>query len=299
MKKPSALEKLISLKDTGASQVVLVLDEIYQSYYGLYQAILRNALELENEVLMICAESSPVLFESYSSRVKAITCRSFDRALDIIASRKASVVIIDNLEYLLVKSQVDFVNSFQLMCGISHQIIAGVHSDTCDLWKLDTAVELSSTVVRVKHLQRFINMQPDLQFLKFQNKTDYDSSLVNTDNQSKSFLVEYESKKSDAKYVKEATILDLSTSAPRFTSLKAFLAQDSKDAETVSPQTQVEALATFSVSLTSEQELSRSKVALPYMRAQNAKTKQAMQITYVPDEADDFDDEDPDADLEI
>lgn len=53
----------------------------------------------------------------------------------------------------------------------------------------------------------------------------------------------------------------------------------------------------FNLSLTDDQKKARADVQLPYLKAQE--TEQKAVITYHPDEADDFDEEDPDDDLDI
>ncbi|KZW03383.1 hypothetical protein EXIGLDRAFT_725824 [Exidia glandulosa HHB12029] len=55
----------------------------------------------------------------------------------------------------------------------------------------------------------------------------------------------------------------------------------------------------FNLSLTSEQQEARSRVVLPYAHTGQSKPPGAGEIIYEPDSADDFDDEDPDDDLEL
>ncbi len=55
----------------------------------------------------------------------------------------------------------------------------------------------------------------------------------------------------------------------------------------------------FNLSLTEEQKQARSNVVLPYMKAQVSTMGTGGTIFYEPDAADDYDDEDPDADLDI
>ena len=54
---------------------------------------------------------------------------------------------------------------------------------------------------------------------------------------------------------------------------------------------------TFSLGVNAQQRDSRAEVKLPFMAAQEL--KKAPTIVYMPDQADDYDDEDPDADLEF
>uniref|UniRef100_A0A0B7B186 Elongator complex protein 5 n=1 Tax=Arion vulgaris TaxID=1028688 RepID=A0A0B7B186_9EUPU len=56
----------------------------------------------------------------------------------------------------------------------------------------------------------------------------------------------------------------------------------------------------FSLSLTDSEKDERSKVKLPYLKDQTGDTELSSgQIFYQPDSVDDFDDEDPDDDLNI
>lgn len=70
---------------------------------------------------------------------------------------------------------------------------------------------------------------------------------------------------------------------------------DAAQSENVNP---IELLP-FNLTLTSEQQNARSNVQLPYMKAQETSNAGQPQIFYEPDDADDFDDEDPDADLDL
>jgi hypothetical protein len=55
----------------------------------------------------------------------------------------------------------------------------------------------------------------------------------------------------------------------------------------------------FNIKVSESQKRSRSAVKLPYVVAQQQQSKPSPTIMYVPDQADDYDDEDPDADLDF
>ena len=60
---------------------------------------------------------------------------------------------------------------------------------------------------------------------------------------------------------------------------------------------------TFNLSLTEREKEDRSKASLPYVKSEEQKaqllSKGTGKIFYTPDEADDYDDSDPDDDLDI
>ena len=65
------------------------------------------------------------------------------------------------------------------------------------------------------------------------------------------------------------------------------------------PQPDPAANLTFDLRLTTKEKRDRANVVLPYAQVGVSSSKGAGQIFYQPDEADDFDESDPDDDLDI
>ena len=63
----------------------------------------------------------------------------------------------------------------------------------------------------------------------------------------------------------------------------------------------MDGIASFRATMTEEQRLERNKIDLPYLKAQHTgpTSPGTSRILYHPDEGDDYDAEDPDADLDI
>lgn len=113
--------------------------------------------------------------------------------------------------------------------------------------------------------------------------------------------------KNSGKLYKEYSLLSIAQDgeiqlrAPHIVFKHLFSASQSDDNNNIEGKsnTSEQPSSSFNLKTSHDQKQQKSSVNLPFMAAQNTEPKKPSSIIYVPDLDDDFDDEDPDADLEF
>jgi hypothetical protein len=290
----------------------LLEDELFQSYNN----VLQHLCSLERDVIFIATEYVPCALCDRVSVIDLVGA-NFDEVskvfMDSLEQSKDAILVVQNLGvHLYSKSTKELARfldtirkALQEKPGVS--VVMGIHIDTVeDPGALKFIESYFDVACRVKNLQRFLDSHSGFQYVDFVSKEKRNENIVDPLDNAAIFLCEFEVCKMDAKYVREDIIVttdengyintsNLSTLTDYFQAEKAKKAQKKEE-----PKHEV----TFNVSINEQQAKDREGVILPYMRTQDEGSEKKsnvanMAIHYVPDADDDFDDEDPDADLEI
>jgi hypothetical protein len=168
-------------------------------------------------------------------------------------------------------------------CGNS--IVFGFHFDNENTLKILKSV--SKSILKVESLQRFFNSQTSFEYLKL--KREYSGGLIDVFDYDGTFFLSVHSKQ-NGKIIKENFVVD-----GHLIPLEEYLKSRTKASTGENFDKCTNDLSsittTFNLSLTDSQKEKKNKVVLPYT--------EAAQILYQYDDGDDFDEEDPDEDLEI
>ena len=175
-------------------------------------------------------------------------------------------------------------------------------------------VYIANVQIGVYNRQRYVNSRMEHQYLALHSKEEPSGICDVIDDQSDSCVLTVRSKTQSGKIIDEVILLTGLTiqvvtfgnsGIVRFSDALLVSAPNNAGA-TATPESALEVSmfvlsdiedlgVSFNLNLTDNQREARSNVQLPYMQAQ----KQPAVIFYAPDDADDFDEEDPDSDLAI
>jgi hypothetical protein len=275
-----AFKKLVG----GNYYPILLVDQIYQSYNPLLRILTKSQNE---RVVYLCTESVPKI-EWPDIELIDMVGEPFDqiykKTLELITQQ--CFLIIQNLSmYENYVNSRAFLNLIHEIKTSKAKVVVSFHLDTIENEMTFSLLKTQfDTICRVLHLQRYIDSLVSFKFLEYQTKTKHSVDTLECGDNAPTYLCEFTLKRLDSKYSHELIVVADDT----LTDFNDYLKAAPK-------KSQIHEVS-FNVGITDKQEKDRKNVALPYLRAQN---ENVSVINYVPEFDDDFDDEDPDADLEI
>lgn len=279
-----------SAKREARSKVSLIIQKSSkQSALPLFTQMIRKASESGKTVRVY----SEMLFD-----IGVI--ESFDSLIEDGGS--ADYIFVDATSYLMCQGRdhhEKFTKWIVSLAKVNLHLVIWLISPLLDQHLVDRIRLMSEFEITVHNLQRFIDAKHDFRYIHLHSKYK-DYLFAPFDNDPLEFLVELESRKKSGKYQTECSriVYDNAWNIAKCETIDSFIT-DTSSATIQPPPSQPQHQVSFNLSLTKKQEESRSKVSLPFMQAKPSQTTSSPAIFYSLDDADDFDDEDPDADLEI
>jgi len=276
-----------------------------------------NGTELPPPKLLLIAGSvsargNGLLFATVSSRIN-----SGNKVHYVTTSVPTSNI--HNLENLGEKSNLELYNGFSDPCGWDEEEnVIHLTKPLNELFNFKSDIE--ENVIIIDKIDDFVNHQSELQLINSLNKLLKESSVCqviihcNMDILTESFLSAlcYISaaqvtliptvpcsckvlfKKNSGKLIKAHESFKL-TDKFVIQYIKAVEKTASSQVEITDTDAILAAQTTFNLTLTQDQKLAKSKLLLPHQRIQS----HGGHIHYTPDDADDWDEDDPDDDLDI
>lgn len=303
---PSPKEDSLDIKkilknDESNTSLILIQHQLTQSGYSLLRYIARSA----RNPIIICFEQSPEFYKKAIPSAEIIDCR-FSDEIPSLERDLGHTFFIDSLERYNNNRAI-------LSASKRYNIISLVKFSSKGLIQQLSSVQNTPRVTTINlhsvyNYEKVINeygLKPNApQFLgvlhELQQYQTIPAHLTNNDK----FVIEtlVRSAQKGTKLVRRS--LDLITvgmNDVEITNLEGVTQNlniqakaDEKKEETTPQPTNLG--LSFNLGLTNEQKAAREAVPLPYLQAQQ---EQAPIISYDPDSADDWDDEDPDDDLDL
>ena len=297
----SLLQKVCFSNELPYRLTLIEQQSIYQSSVPLFMNLLRRKRESILNSGRRIVLYAPLLTDRDDSESSGVEClSSFKQLMELNLSNNDIVVFADlSIDIMITEQQKPLID--WIIKHRQSQIVLNVFKNALTNKITSRIQQLAECLIKCHHLQRYIDARHDFKFLHFHSKTRLSSAINHLDNDPNArMLLELQVIRQSGKFTTEEAVISLVDGF--CVSLEDYLKSGSLANNHDEPEVVVAAShqVPFNLQLTKEQETARAKVNLPYMTSQAAESAPVHQtISYSMDDVDDFDDEDPDADLEI
>lgn len=228
-------------------------------------------------------------------------------------------LLIDSLAPLAMISQhrtYQLVKALESLTTDAIRLIVGFHSDIKYISKTglnmqDSLDRLASVIIRLESLKERTHFEAHAALTGFVPQDVFSYLTVTSNCVSKGGIAHIEWRKKSGKvtyesngFILDGEFLEVVPTSQLTGTVEETVDESQEDAMQLDPKMDPTANLSFNLSLTDEQRKQKEDLVLPYIKAQQFEVsmdeeKKTGLIYYDPDAADDFDDEDPDDDLDI
>jgi len=299
------LEEFCQLKDNG---IFLLSDTIQQSYLPLLKKVLQRADDIKLPTLCITTESPPSRLARKSITTETLSYHESwtqtqldvfkERTLAFLKKNNTSLVVIESINPILYRFSSKFLQFLNHLKNHfnSHRILLTYHADISDQRSDSFSNNISSCFLIHPALKRLSRVSIQVHPLKDINPLSLDEEpfLLQSAN-GKSMLCTIFKRKVNGRIVQNSSLFSYDSSSNSW-NIEIHDESNHRGPSDNQEPISTAQLATFNLNLSEEQRSAKANLILPYTEIQH---NESALITYHPDEADDFDEDDPDDDLLI
>ncbi|KAI8079706.1 Elongator complex protein 5 [Gilbertella persicaria] len=228
------------------------------------------------------------------------------------------LIVVDSVIPLAKISQhrtYQFVKTLESLTTDTNRLVLGYHSDIklaskSGLSLQDSLTRLASVIIKLEPLKERTHFETQSALTGFVPQDTFSYLTVTSNCTAKGGIAHVEWRKKSGKVLYESSGFLLNSrgylDVVPISQLTGVIESQPDESETVERDNKSDPTAnlSFNLSLTDEQRKVKENLVLPFMKAQQLEVstedeKKSSLIYYDPDAADDFDDEDPDEDLDI